>query len=124
MSFPKQVLFALLCVSVFGSYPLYTYGDGEMMKAAVVGAVLATVNVLLGYMAIEHSFNKSATTFLKVVLGGMGIRMFGLAGIIVVLIKLLEMNVPALIGSLGIFYAVYLTMEVLYINKKVSLRQQ
>ncbi|MBI5214416.1 MAG: hypothetical protein HY960_01545 [Ignavibacteriae bacterium] len=124
MSFPKQVLFALLCISVFGSYPLYVYGDGEMIKAAVVGAVLATVNVLLGYMAIEHSFNKSATTFLKVVLGGIGIRMFVLAGIIVVLIKFVEMNIPALIGSLGIYYVVYLTLEVLYINKKVSVRQQ
>jgi len=114
----------LLCVSVFGSYPLYAYGDGEMMKAAVVGAVLATVNVLLGYMAIEHSFNKSATTFLKVVLGGMGIRMFVMAGIIVVLIKFVGMNISALVGSLGVYYVVYLTLEVLYINKKVSVRQQ
>ena len=118
------MLIALVCIFAVGSYPMYASGNAEMIRAAIVGAILATVNVLLGYIAIERSFNKSATTFLKVVLGGMGIRMFALAGIIVLLIKVFEFHVPALVGSMGIFYVVYLTMEVLYINKKVSLRQQ
>ncbi|TAK54761.1 MAG: hypothetical protein EPO24_12870 [Bacteroidetes bacterium] len=124
MSFPRQVAAAFGCISIVSSYPLYTYGTIEIFHAAIVGAVLATVNVLLGYAAIEHSFNKSATVFLKVVIGGMGIRMFGLAGILVLLIKVAMLNVVALVGSMGIFYVVFLMLEVLYINKKVNLRQQ
>ncbi len=122
MSFPKQVFLTLLTVGVLASYPLYKYGNKGILLASVVGTTLATVNVLFGYMAIERSFNKSATVFLKVVLGGMGIRMFVLAGIFLLLIKLAGLYVPALVGSMGIFYAIYLTLEVLYINKKVSVR--
>ncbi len=122
MSFPKQVFLTLLSVSVVASYPLYAYGNKEILVAAIVGATLATVNVLFGYMAIERSFNKSATVFLKVVLGGMGVRMFVLAGIFLLLIKVAGLHVLALVGSMGIFYALYLTLEVLYINKKVSVR--
>jgi len=124
MSFPKQVLTALLSVCAVGSYPLYAYGNAAVIQAAIVGAVLATVNVLFGYLAIERTFNKSTAIFLRVVLGGMGIRMFVLAALFVLLIKIFGFDVLALVCSTGIFYVLYLTLEVLYINKKVSLRQQ
>jgi len=118
------VVLALLVVSVVASYPLAAYGTREVIIASVLGAFLSTLNVLLGYAAIEYSFGKSATTFLKVVLGGMGIRLVLLLGTIVVLIKLFAVHVGGLVTSLGFFYIVYLTLEILYIQKKVEQRQQ
>ncbi len=44
--------------------------------AVAIGAVMSTVNVLLGIPAIEYyARDKSYTTFLKAVLGGMGLRL-------------------------------------------------
>ena len=118
-SFPKQVLLALVIVFGLGAYPIITYGDQEILKAVIVGALLTTVNVLLGFAAIEYSFGKSTTTFFKYVLGGMGIRMMVMAGVLVMLIKVFEFNPAALVGSMGALYIIFLALEVLYIQKKV-----
>lgn len=123
-SFPKQVVFVLLIVGGCASYPLIFYGSQEVITAVVVGALLSTVNVLLGYTAIEYSFEKSITTFLKFVLGGMGIRLALILAAIVILIKTADIHVGGLVVSLGIFYIIYLTLEILFIQKKVDKRQQ
>ncbi len=121
-SFPKQVAVAFVIVAGLSGYPLVVYGTAEMLKSAITGAVLAMVNVLLGYAAIEYSFGKSTTTFFKYVLGGMGIRLLFMALALVVMIKFIGMHVGALIGSLGIFYVVFLTLEVLFIQKKINIQ--
>ena len=113
-----------MIIAVLGAYPLTSFGDSEMMKAAIVGALLTTVNVLLGYAAIEYSLGRSTATFFKYVLGGMGVRMFLMAGILVILIKAFNFHVAALITSMGVFYVVFLTLEIFYIQKKVQSKQQ
>ena len=123
-SFPKRVLLALVIVGGLSAYPLAAYGNGEIVKASMVGALLTTVNVLLGFAAIEFSFDKSTTTFFKYVIGGMGIRMMLLAGLLVLLIKVFAFHIPALIASMGILYVVFLTLEVLYIQKKIQSKLQ
>lgn len=122
-SFPRQVLLTLLAVGGIAVYPLLTFGNTEHVIAAAVGAVMATVNVLLGYAAIEYSFGKSTTTFFKVVLGGMGIRLIAMAAVLVLLIRVFHFHVGALIVSMGVFYSMFLTLEILYIHRKVSVKQ-
>ena len=123
-SFPKQIFFALVIAGGLSVYPLARFGDSEITKAAIIGALLTTINVLVGYAAIEFSFGKSTTTFFKYVLGGMGIRMFSMAGILVVLIKVFNFHIAALVASMGILYIIFLTLEILYIQKKVQTKQQ
>jgi hypothetical protein len=123
-TFPRQILAALLVIGWLASYPLLKYGNGEMIRAAIAGAALATLNVILGYAAIEYSIGKSVTTFLKFVLGGMGVRLFGMAGILLLMLKVFAFHVVALVSSLGVCYVVFLTMEIIYIQKRLSTRQQ
>jgi len=123
-AFPRQILLSLGVIAIFGSYPLFTYGSHDIIVAAVAGAVLATVNVLAGYVAIEYSFDKSVTTFFKYVLGGMGVRLLLMTLVLVLLIRILQFHAGALVVSLGIFYVVYLVLEILHIQKKVGIRQQ
>jgi len=123
-SFPRQILVALLIIGWLATYPLVKYGNGEMIRAVIAGAVLATMNVILGYAAIEYSIGKSATTFLKFVLGGMGVRLFAMAGVILLLLNVFGFHVVALVTSLGVCYVVFLTLEIIYIQKRISTRQQ
>jgi len=123
-SFPKQILFALVALAAIGAYPLWRFASPEVLKASLIGAGLATANVLAGYYAIEYAFGKSVTTFFKVVLGGMGLRLFGLAVLLVLFIKVLEVPAASLIISLGICYVVFLILEILFIQKKIELSQQ
>ncbi len=122
--FPRQIALTLLGVSALAAYPLSRYGSPEVIAAAVAGALLSTVNVLLGFLAIEYAFDKSYTVFLKAVLGGMGLRMLCLLGAMIVLILVFHMHTVALTVSLLGFYLIYLFLEILFIQKKVLLRNQ
>lgn len=123
-SFPKQVFLSLLLLGGIASYPLLKYSGPEVIPATIAGAILATLNVLLGYAAIEYSFGKSAVIFFRFVLGGMGIRLALMGGVLVLLIKGLGYHAGALVGSLAACYVVFLVLEVVFIQKKISIRQQ
>lgn len=122
--FPRQVLLVLAGVSLLGLYPLLRYASKEILVASIIGALLSTVNVLAGYAAIEYSYQKSYTVFLKVVLGGMGIRMAVMLGALWVAIGVLQVHAVALTFSMFLLYIVYLFLEVLFIQQKLSIRNQ
>lgn len=104
--------------------PLSMLGSKDMIVAFVTGTVLSTLNVLAGFWAIEYAFDKSFNTLLAAVLGGMGIRIGLLLGSLVLLIKYFEFHTVALVVSMLSFYVVYLVLEVLYIQKKISYKHQ
>ncbi len=124
MSFPKQIILALCCVSAAGAYPVLKLGSIGTVRAAACGAFLMTANVLAGYAAVNYSIGKSTTTFMKYVLGGMGIRMLVLVVIMLILIERFEVDAGALVASMGIFYVVYVTLEIIFIQQKVNAKQQ
>jgi hypothetical protein len=122
--FPRQIALTLSATFALAAYPLSRYGSPEIISAVIVGALLSTVNVLLGFFAIEYAFDKSYTVFLKAVLGGMGVRMVLLLGAMIVLILVFHMHTVALTISLLSLYVIYLVLEVLFIQKKMFLRNQ
>jgi hypothetical protein len=122
--FPRQVGLTLLGVAVLAAYPLSRYGSPEVINGVAAGGLLSTINVLLGFLAIEYAFDKPYTVFLKVVLGGMGLRMVLLLGVLIVLILVFHMHTVALTVSLLTLYLIYLILEILFIQKKVLLRNQ
>lgn len=124
LRFPLRVAAVLLGATLVLAYPLALHAGPVTRMAVVLGAVLATVNVLLGYAAIEYAFHRSYTAFLKAVLGGMGVRMVVVLGVLVVLIVSWGVPVLPLTLSLFGFYIIFLILEVLYIQRKVSDRHQ
>ncbi len=124
MSFPKQIFIALACIACLSAYPLLRYGSGDIILASALGALLMTVNVLIGYAAVQRAIGKSATTFVKVVFGGMGLRLFVLTALLILLVKFFGIDAIALVISMGIFYIVYMTLEILFIQQQINLKQQ
>jgi len=122
-SFPKQVFVVLLLSIVATAYPLVRFASDRFIAAAALGAALTTVNVLVGYAAIEYSIGKSAATFLKFVLGGMGVRMLLMALVIGLAIKMFDVDVVGLVSSIGVFYVIFLALEIFFIQKRVGSRQ-
>jgi hypothetical protein len=124
VNFPTQVLIVLGLGGAIGAYPLWKLGSADVALSVLAGALLSTTNVLLGYLAIEYSFNKSYSVFLKAVLGGMGVRMMFMLGTLLILIKVFGFHVVGLVVSLLGFYAIFLVLEVLFIQKKLTTKNQ
>ena len=123
-SFPRQIVATLIVVGGIAAYPLLRWYSREVITAALAGTALATLNVLLGYAALEYSRGKSTQTFFKVVLGGMGIRIILLLVLLELSLLVFAMDTIALIWSLGLFYIIFLIEEVLYIQQSVEEKQQ
>lgn len=122
--FPLQVALTFGGISSVALYPLLTWGSTEMLTAAIVGGVLTTANVLFGFLMIEYGFEKSYTTFLKAVLGGMGLRMAIMLAALLVLILACHMHPVALTVSMVLFTTVYLVLEIFYLQRKVEVKNQ
>lgn len=117
-SLPGQVLVVIGVVALGGLYPMITRFSRETNIAVVTGTMLSAVNIFLGYAAIEYSIGRSYTTFLKVVMGGMGIRMVVLLGSFLICLKIVGMPVIPLSAAMMSFYGVFLVLEILYIQTR------
>jgi hypothetical protein len=117
---PKQVLAVLTGSALLAAYPLAVYTSREIIAAVAAGALLSTLNIMLGYAAIEYTSGKSMTTFTNTVIGGMGIRLALLLGAMAFLILVLDFHTTALAASLFLYYAVYLVLEILYIQHRIQ----
>jgi hypothetical protein len=122
-NFPLQVG-AVLAAGMAISYLALRESEAEVQRAVAAGAALSTVNVLAGYLAIRYAYGKSYTTFLKAVLGGMGVRMTLMLGALAVLVLRARMDSVALMVSALAFYGVFLILEILYLQYSLSMKNQ
>jgi hypothetical protein len=122
-NFPLQVLLVLV-LGIAVAAPLLRTSPFEIQRAAAIGAALSTVNVLAGYLAIRYAYTRSYTTFLKAVLGGMGVRMTLMLGALAGLVLLGGMDAVALIVSALASYAVFLVLEIVYLQYSLSMKNQ
>ena len=123
-SFLRQVAVYFFLFAGVSAYPLFAFASAEVAQACIAGAVISLANVIAGYAAIEFSVDKSYSVFLRTVLGGMGVRMLVMLGVVVALIKVFRFNSLALVLSLMVFYSLFLTLEVLFIQKKMTKRAE
>jgi hypothetical protein len=124
MTFPKWMGWTMLIALVISVYPLARFAPPEIRSAAIVGGVISVCNALAGFLAVEYAYDRSYTTFLKVVLGGMGIRLACMLGVMLFLILLLQMDAVALTLSILALYLPFLVLEILYLQRKVLVSKQ
>jgi hypothetical protein len=120
LTFPQQIVLVLVLTAGLGSYPLLKFGTDRVIQGVIAGVVLSVVNVVLGYIVIRYSLNKSYTTFIQIVLGGIAVRLFVMVGLLLISVGLLKFHSISLVGSLFVMYIIFLTIEVLYIHKKIQ----
>ena len=123
IAFPKKIVLVLLLIGVLAVYPLYKVSDREVTVGFVTGGLISFINVLVGFFSIEYAFDKSNATFLKVILGGMGIRLLAIAALVFILIKVFDFHVFSLTASLFFFYFLFVIFEIVYVNKKLTLKK-
>ena len=121
--FLKLVGLVFLGVAIFVVVPLSIYINGELVRSVIAGGLASLFHLLLGYLFIEYGFDKSNTTFLKVILGGTLARMFLLVGIVVLLVRVYQFQTVSLLVSLLLFYVLNLFLEIHLLQKKVALKQ-
>lgn len=121
-AFLRIVFFCIAGTGLIAAYPLSIYGLEEITKSVIASGMASFFHLMLGYVAIELGFDKSNTTFLKIVLGGTVFRMLMLVGVVFLLINVYHFHSLSLMISLLAFYGINLILEIYFLHKKVSLK--
>ena len=120
--FLKLVALVFVGVAILVVVPLSIYANQELVRSVIAGGLASLFHLLLGYLFIEYGFDKSNTTFLKVILGGTLVRMFLLVGIVLLLVRVYHFQTMSLMVSLLLFYVLNLLLEIHFLQRKVALK--
>jgi hypothetical protein len=123
-SFLKIVAASYGIAALLTYYPISEFSTEPIVQSIVGGMAMSLLNLLAGYLAIEGSFERSHTTFLKIVLGGMVARLLAMWLALIVLLKWYGYHAASLMLTLLFFYVVNLVLEFYFLQKKVSLKSQ
>jgi hypothetical protein len=119
-SFMRIVIFCFASVALLTYYPVSEFATAEVMHGIIAGGIMSLLNLMLGYAAIEISYDRSHTTFLKYVLGGMVFRLILMWGVLLVLIRIYNFHSASLMLSLLFFYIMNLVLEIFYLQKRAT----
>ena len=122
-SFMRLVLYSTMGVILLVIFPLALFSSPEVVKSVVASGVACLFHLLVGYALIELGFDKSNTTFLKIILGGTLLRMIVLVGIVFVLVRVYQYHTLSLMISFLLYYVLNLILEIHLLQKKVALKQ-
>ena len=122
-TFLKLVAYCVLGVVVLVVLPLSLYSSRAIVQSVVASGLASLIHLLLGYACIEVGFERSNTTFLKVILGGTFVRMGLLVGVVFVLIRVYQFHAVSLMISFLLFFVLNLILEIHLLQKKVSLKR-
>ncbi|PIU44386.1 MAG: hypothetical protein COS95_09235 [Ignavibacteriales bacterium CG07_land_8_20_14_0_80_59_12] len=122
LRFPVAALGVVAGALALSLYPAYIWGKTDALVAVLAGGLIAVANGTAGFLSIAYAFEKPNAVFIKVIVGGMGIRLFILAGIVFVLLKVFELNVVAFTASLFFFYFLAALIEIVFMNRTAAAR--
>ena len=118
--FAKQLIVGTTILWVVVGYPMYVWGNSEILIASLVSCAICAVNALVGGWIALWAKGKDQATFLKAVFGGMGIRIFIVLILFFSIVKLAKLNVFSLTLSLFLFYVLFQILEIHFFVKKSS----
>lgn len=88
----------------------------KLFYSILASALITTGNFIAGYFSIQSSIKKSPDSFIKIFLGVLIIRLFGMLLLVFICLKFLELNGNSFIFSILFFYVFYLIIEILSLN--------
>ncbi len=108
--------FCLILITLF--FLLLKIISGVHFFSILIGYLITTVNFSVGVFWVEKSLKATNEVFLKSLLGGIGMRLFGILLLIFLCREFLDISEISFIFSILFFYFFYLIIEILYINQR------
>jgi hypothetical protein len=122
--FLKQVVLVLVAGLVIGGYPIHSTWGWPSLMAALIGCAISTANIIAGAASIVWSFDKPQPVFLKAILGGMAVRMMAIFTALILIVKLTDLLIYPLVGSMFGFYLVFQVLELRFVVNRGQVQKE
>jgi hypothetical protein len=110
------VILTIYIISAVLLVSIYDFGQ-NVIKSLIISPIITTANISLAFWIIARIYNRKGIDFNKVFLGSMGIRFAGLAVIIFILLKFVNIHQIGFLVSLFLLYFIFQFWEVIVVNK-------
>ncbi len=114
----------MLIVILISSVPVFLFYTAEQIFAFAIGAVVSFINAITGFFMNTFALKKRMSVFMAYVFGGMGLRMLFIAIVLLLLTHHSNLDNIALISSVLIFYFLFISIEIYFLNKLVSTKRK
>ncbi|CUU01440.1 hypothetical protein JGI1_00251 [Candidatus Thermokryptus mobilis] len=121
--FVKYISVVALVTWALILYPLFKFGSDGFITSFAVGSLISLINSIVGFLVIKHGMAKSDREFFKLTIGSIGLRLFLIAGLILILLKFLNFEIYGLVISLLLFYFLFLAVEIVFFAKLKTKRE-
>jgi hypothetical protein len=119
VGFGATVAFMIIAFFMF-LLGVFTFNE---FISILIGFLISTINVIVGIFFIKKSFSIDYKAFIKVLVGGIMIRLFLTMFLVILVLKFLDISENNFIFSLLFFYFFYLIIEIFYINlRKITVK--
>ncbi len=119
----KLKTFFLGVLVIIGAYAVvcwqlssHLHFDASKIRSLWISGIIATLNIVAAFFTVKYTINKAENLFFKTFFGGMGVRVLILLGLIISIIKFVDVNQFTFIFSLLILYVLYQIWEIWLIN--------
>lgn len=119
-----RIVFLTSIGLLFMTFAISRIFHSEIAVDIMTGCILSVTNAFLGYTFIERGFQYNNNLFMVFSLGGMALRFFLMLASVAAVLVLTSVIIPAFVASFMGSYAVFLFIEVFYINNKVDRMKQ
>jgi sensor histidine kinase YesM len=120
-----SVIIPLLSLSVFSALYLSAAIDFSLFKSYSLGVLIASINFLIGFIAIKIGLNKPNKSFLLIVFGAVVVRFFLIFVLIILTLSFLYVRMNSFIFTTFTFYFYFLIVEILYLkNQKILIKNE
>lgn len=92
--------------------------DFSLFKSYSLGILIASLNFLIGFVAIRIGLNKPNKSFLIIVFGGVVLRFFLVFALIILTLSFLYVRMNSFIFTTFTFYFYFMVVEILYLKKQ------
>ena len=113
--FLRQVAVTLAALWIPAIYPLAAYATEDFVVGAAAGCGIALLNALAGCVSIVWAFDRGQKDFLKVLFGGMGLRLMLMGLAFGLLLALTSIDRVGLTFSLLLFYVGFQALEIRFL---------
>ena len=110
------IILTLYIITAVSLVLIYDF-DQTIIKSLILSPIITTANISLAFWIIIRISGRKGADFNKVFLGSMGARFAGLAAIIFIVIKLLNIHKIGFLVSLFLLYFIFQFWEVIVVNK-------
>lgn len=99
--------------------------DFSLFKSHSLGILIASLNFLIGFIAVRIGLNKPNKSFLLIVFGAVVIRFFLIFSLIILTLSFLYVRMNSFIFTTFTFYFYFLIVEILYLkNQKILIKNE